>query len=185
MKRVIILRLGHRKKRDVRVTTHCALVARAFGASEIILSGERDETPLETIRAVTKKWGGKFKARFEVDWRRALKKFRGERVHLTMYGEPLQEKITDLRRAAKKKNVLVVVGAEKVPCEVYALCDYNVAVGNQPHSEVAAIAVFLHELFEGKELNKKFAGALVQIKPNARGKTVLKKKNCGKQRFHY
>jgi tRNA (cytidine56-2'-O)-methyltransferase len=85
-----------------------------------------------------------------------------------MYGEPLAEKIPEIRRAAKKKGLLVVIGAEKVPREVYALCDYNVSVGNQPHSEVAALAVFLHELSEGRELNKKFANARITVTPNAR-----------------
>jgi tRNA (cytidine56-2'-O)-methyltransferase len=176
VKRVIVLRLGHRKKRDVRVTTHCCLAARALGADEIILSGEHDETPVETVRGVTKKWGGGFKARYEANWKRILKKFRGVSIHLTMYGEPLAEKIPEIRRAAKKKGLLVVIGAEKVPREVYALCDYNVSVGNQPHSEVAALAVFLHELSEGRELNKKFANARITVTPNARGKAVRKKK---------
>lgn len=40
---IAVLRLGHRKKRDARVTTHVCLAARAFGASKIILSGEKDE----------------------------------------------------------------------------------------------------------------------------------------------
>jgi len=35
-----ILRLGHRKKRDARLSTHVALVSRAFGASKIYYSGQ-------------------------------------------------------------------------------------------------------------------------------------------------
>jgi len=177
--KIVVLRLGHRKKRDVRVTTHCCLVARAFGANEIILSGEQDDTPLETVRRVTKNWGGKFKARYCSDWKKFLKKFKGVKLHLSMYGESLPKKIGEIRRAAraaKNKNVLVIIGAEKVPSEVYALSDYNVAVGSQPHSEIAALALFLHEFFGGKELNAKFAGARIKITPNARGKTVSKKK---------
>ena len=177
--RVTILRLGHRKKRDVRVTTHCALVARAFGANEIVICGERDETPLATAAGVTKNWGGKFKASYYSDWKKFLKKFKGVKLHLTMYGELLPKKIAEIRRVArgsKNKNVLIVIGAEKVPSDVYALCDYNVAVGSQPHSEIAALALFLHEFFEGRELNAKFAGARIKITPNAHGKTVSKKK---------
>jgi len=34
------------------------------------------------------------------------------------------------------------VRAEKVPAEMYDLADWNVAVDNQPHSEVAALASF-------------------------------------------
>ena len=48
--------------------------------------------------------------------------------------------------------LLVVVGAEKVPWDVYEQAEYNVGVTNQPHSEVASLAVFLDRLFEGEEL---------------------------------
>ena len=34
---IIVLRIGHRIGRDKRITTHVALVARAFGANEIII----------------------------------------------------------------------------------------------------------------------------------------------------
>ena len=37
---------------------------------------------------------------------------------------------------------MIVVGAEKVPREIYELADYNVAVGSQPHSEVSAWAYY-------------------------------------------
>ena len=69
-------------------------------------------------------------------------------------------------------NILVVVGAEKVPAEMYDLADWNVAVGSQPHSEVAALAVFLDHLMEGQELNKDFDGGL-KIIPSPRGKQVV------------
>ena len=65
-----------------------------------------------------------------------------------------------------------MVGAEKVPAEVYQLADWNVAVGNQPHSEVAALAVFLDRLFQGEELGQQFEGGL-KIVPSSRGKEVL------------
>lgn len=186
MPKIIVLRLGHRKKRDVRATTHCCLAARALGANEMVLSGEFDETPLETTRAVARKWGGKFKARYEKNWLRFLRNFQGTKIHLTMYGLPLQEKIGKIRRASsgKRKKILVIIGAEKVPRAVYEESDYNVAVGGQPHSEIAALAIFLHEFFEGRELNKNFGGARITVTPNARGKTVSKTKNPKRQRQH-
>jgi tRNA (cytidine56-2'-O)-methyltransferase len=55
---------------------------------------------------------------------------------------------------------------------MYQLADWNVAVGNQPHSEVAALAVFLDRLFEGQELTKEFDGGL-KILPSPRGKHVV------------
>jgi len=70
-----------------------------------------------------------------------------------------------------KGKILIVVGAEKVPREVYELADHNVAVGNQPHSEIAALAVLLDRMADGKGLNRDFGGKM-KIIPNPRGKTV-------------
>ena len=72
----------------------------------------------------------------------------------------------------KSKKLMIVVGAEKVPREVYDLADRNVSVGNQPHSEVAALAIFLDRYSGGKALEKGFRGGLT-IVPNPRGKTVI------------
>ncbi|MEM3184417.1 MAG: tRNA (cytidine(56)-2'-O)-methyltransferase, partial [Candidatus Hadarchaeales archaeon] len=65
------------------------------------------------------------------------------------------------------------VGAAKVPAEVFELADYNVAIGNQPHSEVAALAVFLDRLFEGKELERDFPNWKLKIIPSERGKHLI------------
>ncbi|MCK5397181.1 MAG: tRNA (cytidine(56)-2'-O)-methyltransferase, partial [Thermoplasmata archaeon] len=46
-------------------------------------------------------------------------------------------------------------------------------VGNQPHSEVAALGVFLYSLFEGKM--PEFNDGQMKIIPNPRGKTVESK----------
>jgi len=166
---ITVLRLGHRKKRDARLSTHCGLAARALGANSIIYSGERDGQPLESIKKVSKQWGGKFNASYEANWRKAINNFRGTKVHLTMYGLPLQTRIREIR---KKKNILIIVGGEKVPGEVYRSVDYNLAVTNQPHSEVAALAIFLHEYLSGKELAKKFGGKL-KIVPQEFGKRLM------------
>ncbi|MEW5955784.1 MAG: tRNA (cytidine(56)-2'-O)-methyltransferase, partial [Candidatus Micrarchaeota archaeon] len=143
MQTIAVLRLGHRRKRDKRVTTHCALVARAFGADKIILSGEQDDAVLESVASLSRRWGGRFSAAYESNWKAAVRAFKkkGRVVHLTMYGEPFGAVTT---RARKTKNLMIVVGAEKVPREMYELADYNASVGNQPHSEVAALAVFLY-----------------------------------------
>ena len=39
-----VLRLSHRIRRDVRLSTHVALTARAFGASKIYYSGQHDSS---------------------------------------------------------------------------------------------------------------------------------------------
>jgi tRNA (cytidine56-2'-O)-methyltransferase len=172
---ITVLRLGHRADRDPRVSTHVGLVARAFGAGEIIFSGEKDPKLLGSVRDVAKRWGGPFKASYSESWKKILKSYRkkGYKIaHLTMYGLPLQ---VTIRKIRKKRNLLVVIGSEKVPHEIYRLADYNIAVTSQPHSEVAALAVFLHEYFRGKELSKKFKAAKLKIVPQEKGKRVVEK----------
>ena len=166
---IVVLRLGHRPTRDQRVTTHVALTARALGADEIWVSTE-DPGLERTIRSVVERFGGKFGIKTGVNWRKAIKSWKGEIVHLTMYGESLSEALPTLRT----KRLMVVVGAEKVPREVYDLADRNVSVGNQPHSEVAALAIFLDRYGKGKTLERPFRGKFTVV-PNPRGKTVIDK----------
>ncbi len=164
---ITVLRLGHRPARDKRVTTHVALTARAFGAQKVLVDAR--DPPLEkTVRDVVRRFGGPFEIETGVPWRRALKDFPGTKVHLTMYGQRLADVLPGLPR----DHLLIIVGAEKVPAEVYRLADVNVAIGNQPHSEVAALAVFLDRLLAGEGLRREFEGRL-RIRPSARGKDVV------------
>lgn len=165
---VVVLRLGHRPARDRRVTTHVCLTARAFGAAKVFVS-TRDTRVAESVRGVAARFGGDFQVETGVPWHRVVKDWRGAIVHLTMYGEPLDEVLPRLPRG----DVLVIVGAEKVPGEIFGLSDFNVAVGNQPHSEVAALAVFLDRFLGGTGVRRSFGGAL-EIVPTRRGKIVRK-----------
>jgi tRNA (cytidine56-2'-O)-methyltransferase len=70
------------------------------------------------------------------------------------------------------RDILVVVGAKKVPRFFYEVADYNVAIGHQPHSEIAALAVFLDRLYQGRELHFKFPGAKIEIIPSKSGKRI-------------
>ncbi len=171
---ITILRLGHRIPRDVRTTTHCALVARAFGADEMLVAGDEDESLLQSVRKLVKNWGGNFSIRPEKNWRTLLKNYRGTKVHLTVYGMPLQDEIGEIRRKTGGKNLLVIIGGEKVPPQAYQESDFNIAVTQQPHSEVAALAVFLHEFLQGKELSMKFPGSRISVTPSERKKSVHK-----------
>jgi tRNA (cytidine56-2'-O)-methyltransferase len=171
---VWVLRLSHRAERHKRVTSHVALAARAFGARGMYFSGDRDETVFKTIEKVVRVWGGKFEVHYVKDPLRFAKEWKetgGEVVHLTMYGLPLREVVASIRESGKRK--LVVVGSERVPRAFFDVADWNVAVTSQPHSEVSALAVFLHELFEGRELDLVFEGAKLRIVPQARGKKVI------------
>ncbi|HLE47661.1 MAG TPA: tRNA (cytidine(56)-2'-O)-methyltransferase [Candidatus Thermoplasmatota archaeon] len=168
-----VLRLGHRRARDARITTHVCLVARAFGADGVVVA-EKDETLEKTVADVVARFGGPFRVRTGQAWKPYVKawKKRGSVVHLTMYGEPLE----GVLGAVRGRDVLVVVGAEKVPGDLYDLADHNVAVGNQPHSEVAAVALALDRLTEGEWARRSFVGP-VEIVPNPRGKTLINRTN--------
>ncbi len=164
-----VLRLGHRPERDQRVTTHVGLTARALGANHMYLAAD-DAGVVRSIGDVVDRWGGDFSAENNVKWRRCILDWKaagGVVAHLTMYGLNLPDVIDEVRT---QDRVLVVVGAEKVPGEVYGLADYNIAVTNQPHSEIAGLAVFLDRLFEGRELEAAFPHAKIRVVPSAHGK---------------
>jgi len=167
---VYVLRLGHRPERDKRISTHVALTARAFGAKGIYFD-KYDESVFNSVRDVVERWGGDFFIE-AVNWKKLLKEFDGLKVHLTMYGIPLPEKLDEIKKA---KKILVIVGAEKVPRDVYELSDLNVSIGTQPHSEVAALAVFLEKVL-GVVFDLKFENAKIRVIPSERGKIVEKLK---------
>ena len=174
MTKIYVLRYGHRPERDKRITSHVALVARAFGAHGFILGDIVDEKIMETIRKVEERWGGKLHVEMGVDSRKYVlnwKKKGGVVVHLTMYGLHIDDVIDEIR--SLEKDILVVVGAEKVPPFFYEHADYNIAIGHQPHSEVAALAIFLDRYYQGKELYLSFPNAKLIIVPSPRGKKVI------------
>lgn len=164
---ISVLRIGHRIKRDKRITTHVCLVARMFGADEILI-GTKDDRIEENIRSVCKRFGGPFHIQTGINALQYVKKWKGTIVHLTMYGEKLDNAIKEID---KTKDLLVIVGAEKVPFEYYELADINVSVGNQPHSEVAALAIFLDRHTQGRWQEKTFNGKII-IHPSKKGKNV-------------
>ncbi len=168
---VTVLRIGHRPERDQRVTTHVGLTARAFGAEGMLLAAQ-DKGVVASIRDVADRFGGSFTVEDKVSWRACIRDWKengGTVVHLTMYGLPLPEVIPQVRAADR---LLVVVGAEKVPGEVFGLADFNVSVTSQPHSEIAGLAVFLDRLFDGREFDLPFPGGRVRIVPTASGKRM-------------
>ena len=173
---IIVLRLGHRLARDARISTHCGLVSRALGADKIIFAGEKDQHLLDNIQKTAERWGGKFSVEYSENPKSTIKNYKKKDflvVHLTMYGIPVQKQIEKIR---KSKNILIIIGSEKVPIEIYQMSDFNIAVTNQPHSEVAALSIFLHEYFKAKQLNKKFSNAKIKITPQKAGKKIQENK---------
>jgi tRNA (cytidine56-2'-O)-methyltransferase len=178
MQEIVVLRWGHRPQRDARLTTHVALTARALGASGFLLSDTADKKLEETVKKVTRNWGGKFLFEMGTAWKSAVRRWRakgGIVVHLTVYGENIKTSPVLDRIRRSGKNVLVLVGSQKVPKEFFSneVSDFNVSIGNQPHSECAALAVFLDRFFEGKELAKGFKKAKIKIVPQQRGKKTI------------
>jgi len=177
-RRVSVLRLGHRRERDKRITSHLGLTARAFGADEVILAGEEDESALETWRSVSERFGGEFECRYETSPLSFLRRFAkdagdgipGEIVHLTMYGESWRQSLGVIER---NRPMVIVVGGTKVPGEVFRLANYNISIGNQPHSEVAALGVFLESLIGQIDESKHFQGAEIQVIPSLDRKKVM------------
>jgi tRNA (cytidine56-2'-O)-methyltransferase len=161
-----VLRLGHRAGRDDRISTHVGLTARQWGADEVVFSGEKDSGMIESQQDIIDRWGGDVQVRYTEEWRKEIKEFDGLRIHLTMYGEKIGEKMDELRDLyGGEGDILIVVGAEKVPRWVYENVEYNISVGNQPHSEIAALAVFLDRLQEG-EIKEEFSDADIRVEPS-------------------
>ncbi|MDR5671924.1 SpoU rRNA Methylase family enzyme [Halalkaliarchaeum sp. AArc-CO] len=176
---VVVLRYGHRPGRDDRMTTHVGLTARALGADRVLFPSNATQSK-ETVDTVTDRFGGPFVAELRDDQNAIVRDWDGIVVHLTMYGEPIQEvqaEIRDRHRpetgTAEGEPILIVVGGEKVPFELYERADFNVGVTNQPHSEVAGLAVFLDRLFEGHELDREWEDADRRVVPRKTGKEVV------------
>ncbi|WP_306057577.1 tRNA (cytidine(56)-2'-O)-methyltransferase [Natronococcus wangiae] len=168
---VAVLRLGHRPGRDERMTTHVGLTARALGADRVYLPDNAGQS-LETVEDITNRFGGPFEVELTDSPKALVRDWEGRIVHLTMYGERIQDVEAEIRAARESEPLLVVVGSEKVPFDVYEAADWNVGVTNQPHSEVAGLAVFLDRLFEGRELEREWANADRRVVPMETGKRV-------------
>lgn len=171
-----VLRLGHRLGRDPRITTHLALVSRAMGASNFVLAGDEDEKLFSNIDSVNERFGHGLSCRYEKSPMRMLREIANSDeeskpiiIHLTMYGEPFKEVVPNI---PKDKPVVVVVGGAKVPGELFKVSDFNIAVGNQPHSEVAALALFLDSWTDGEGFNREFSEPQLVISPSKSGKDV-------------
>ena len=173
MGRVVILRMGHRVFRDSRVTTHVCLTARALGADGVIIADQEDKVVESTIRDVTRRFGGRFEVESGKPWRQLVRDWKasgGRMLHLTAYGLPLPKVVEEVRNA--DGDLLVVVGSEKIPGDMFELTDWNVSVTNQPMSEVAALAVFLDWYKQHQEFDHVFSDAQVRIIPSKAKKEI-------------
>ena len=175
---VTILRLGYRRGRDPRITTHLALVARALGAQKFLFSGDEDEKMEDNISSVNQRFGGNMEIEHIKSPMAWLRKFVRDgvdgnppatAVHLTMYGASYRSVTPNIRR---DRPLVVIVGGAKVPSEVFQISQYNLAVGNQPHSEVAALALFLDGWYGTGSVERNLDGGELIINPSNTGKDV-------------
>ncbi|MFX0120890.1 MAG: tRNA (cytidine(56)-2'-O)-methyltransferase [Promethearchaeota archaeon] len=175
---VTILRIGHRIKRDKRITTHLALVARAFGAARLIIAGDEDIKLIKSIQKVNLEWGGNFQLKMIPydEWKTYVEEWGNDEnhkiVHLTMYGENLSnfEQLEAFNKIEKHlENLLIIVGGKKIPGKIFQYADWNIAISNQPHSEVSSLAVFLDHI-NSNALQINYPNALKQIIPSLEGK---------------
>jgi len=162
-----ILRLSHRISRDHRISTHLALTSRALGVEKFYYTGQKDKELETSVEKVVARFGGPFtieNIKDDISLIKERKKQGFKIVHLTMYGE-------DFRKPSKelKGNILVIIGGEKVEPEYYQLADFNLSVGNQPHSELGALAIFLYEY---SDLKENFKDAKIKVIPQERGKLL-------------
>ncbi|NVM03378.1 MAG: tRNA (cytidine(56)-2'-O)-methyltransferase [Candidatus Helarchaeota archaeon] len=166
--------MGHRQFRDNRITTHVGLVGRAFGANGMILADISDAAVENSINEINQNWGGNFFIRMGVPHLEFMREWINKGniiIHLTMYGENLSYSLIDEIKK-NQKDILLVVGSQKVPRNIYDLAHYNISISNQPHSEISALSIFLDRYFEGKQFLKKFKGAKFEITPSKKNKIV-------------
>jgi Uncharacterized protein conserved in archaea len=155
------------------MTTHVGLTARALGADQVIFPDNATQS-VETVTDIVTRFGGPFDVKRTDALNRVIREWSGTVVHLTMYGERVQDVTERIRDTClHKESLLIIIGGEKVPSDVYEWADWNVAVTNQPHSEVAGLAVFLDRLFRGQELDEEWTDAEHVVIPQASGKRVV------------
>jgi tRNA (cytidine56-2'-O)-methyltransferase len=149
------------------------LTARALGADGVMIADREDKTVEVTIREVGKRFGGQFSIESGKPWKRTIRDWKeegGKVVHLTAYGLKLPDVIQGIRQS--NRDLLVVVGSEKMPGEVFKLADWNVSVTNQPMSEVAALAVYLDWHLQHGAFDKPFPNGEVEIVPSSDRKNI-------------
>ncbi len=86
------------------------------------------------------------------------------------FGGPFEVQSAEIQDA--DADLLVIVGSEKMPGEIFRIADWNISVTNQPMSEVAALAIFLDWFRQHSEFDREFSKAQVQIVPSKSGKEI-------------
>ncbi len=139
----------------------------------MIIADREDKVVESTIRDVTDRFGGPFQVNTGIPWRKAVRDWKGSGgkiLHLTAYGLPLPKILPEIRDMTY--DILVIVGSEKMPGEVFKIADWNVSVTSQPMSEIAALAIFLDWYTNHQEFDREFLDARLRIVPSKNGKEI-------------
>jgi tRNA (cytidine56-2'-O)-methyltransferase len=135
----------------------------------------KDKGVVQSILDVDERFGSSmFFVTDDVSWKTCIKEWKAQGgivVHLTMFGLNLPDLGSQISKHPEK--ILIVIGAEKVPGEVYELADYNLAISNQPHSEISSLAIFLYYLYGDEGLTREFPKAQMRVVPCVKGKLVV------------
>lgn len=159
-----ILAIG---KASFESNAELCLTARAFGASGVTFSCEKDPKLIRRINLVSGRWGGEFTVDFQSDYRKALESFSNyKKVYLTRYGTPLQDILPVMKTY---RNLLLIITEKEASKTAFSHADFSISITDQPHSGSAAVAIFLHEFYSGRELAVHFENARYKIVPADRG----------------
>jgi tRNA (cytidine56-2'-O)-methyltransferase len=143
-----------------------ALTARAFGASEVVYTSDKDQKLIRQIKNIVNKWGGVFSINFVKNWKKYIEEKKNYKtIYLTMYGKSLNSTNSFVR---DYKNLLIIVSSIDINKSIFQIADFNISITNQPHCEASSIAVFLHHFYEGRELAIHFENAKYKIVPSER-----------------
>jgi tRNA (cytidine56-2'-O)-methyltransferase len=142
------------------------LTSRALGAAEITFIGKKDNRLVRQVNDLNKKWGGKFKVQFAKNYKDFLKSTtKYKKIYLTRYGLPLQEKSYTIKTYTNIVLIVALMDKNEIN-SIYKFSDFNISVSSQPHCAAAAIAIFLHEFYNGRELAMHFENAKYKLVPN-------------------
>ncbi len=161
---IVVLAIGKPKYESM---VDICLTARALGASSVVLTSSSHEMNSKLKRFcsfITNKWGGSFSAQFTSNWKNYMhSKTNYKTVYLTRYGIPIQKQQYSIR---SYKNILLIISTDKEMPELNKLSDFNISITAQPHSSIAAMAIFLNTYYAGRELSLNFSKAQYKVVPS-------------------
>lgn len=146
------------------------LVARAFGASEIVFTSDNKKLISKSQRfckGMCADWGGRFNISFTSNWKAYIKNKKNYKtVYLTRYGIPMKQMRYTLRAY---KNLLVIASFSEEINALYEFADFNISITSQPHTIASSITALLLAYYRDREPSIHFENAKYKIIPEPHG----------------